>query len=141
MDERLSRTLSYPRLRAIILATFAGFALLLAAIGLYAVLAQLTVQRTQEFGVRMALGAQRSDLLKLVIREGMVLTFAGLLAGLIIAASLAGLLSSLLFGVKATDPWTLAGVSMLLVSVTLLATCVPALRASRVDPKVTLRYE
>ena len=141
MNERLSRMLSYPHLRAIILATFAGLALLLAAIGLYAVLSQLIAQRTQEFGVRMALGAQRSDLLKLVIREGMVLTFSGLAAGMIIAVSLTGLLSSLLYGVKPTDPSTLGGVSLLLVLVSLLATYIPALRASRVDPMVALRYE
>jgi putative ABC transport system permease protein len=141
MNQRLSRMLSYPHLRAIILSTFAGLALLLAAIGLYAVLSQLIAQRTQEFGVRMALGAQRRDLLKLVIREGMVLTFAGLVAGMIVALSLTGFLSSLLYGVKATDPLTLAIVSLLLVLVTLLATYVPARRASRVDPMVALRYE
>jgi len=141
MNERLSRTLAYPHLRAIVLATFAGLALVLAAIGLYAVLSQLIAQRTQEFGVRMALGAETSDLLKLVIREGMVLTLAGVAAGLIIAVSLTGLLSSLLYGVKPTDPSTLGGVSLLLVLVTLLATYIPALRASRVDPMVALRYE
>jgi putative ABC transport system permease protein len=141
MNQRLSRMLSYPHLRAIILSTFAGLALLLAAIGLYAVLSQLIAQRTQEFGVRMALGAQRRDLLKLVIREGMVLAFAGLVAGMIVALSLTGFLSSLLYGVKATDPLTLAIVSLLLVLVTLLATYVPARRASRVDPMVALRYE
>jgi predicted permease len=141
MSERLSRTLSYPHLRAILLAAFAGLALLLAAIGLYAVLSQLIAQRTQEFGVRMALGAQRSDLLKLVIREGMILTFTGLAAGVIIAESLSGLLTSLLYGVKATDPLTLAGVSLLLVLVALLATYIPARRASSVDPMVALRHE
>jgi predicted permease len=141
MNDRLSRTLSYPHLRAIILSAFAGLALLLAAIGLYAVLSQLVAQRTQELGVRMALGAKRSDVLKLVIREGMALTLAGLAAGLIIAVSLAGLLSSLLYGVKATDPLTLGGVSLLLVVVALLATYIPARRASRVDPLVALRYE
>jgi predicted permease len=141
MNERLSRMLSYPRLRAIVLATFAGLALVLAAIGLYAVLSQLIAQRTQEFGVRMALGAQGSDLLRLVIREGMVLTFAGLAAGLMIAASLTGLLSSLLYGVKPTDPLTLAEVSLVLLLVTLLATYIPARRASRVDPMVALKYE
>jgi putative ABC transport system permease protein len=141
MNDQLSRALAYPHLRAIILAAFAGLSLLLAAIGLYAVLSQLIAQRTQEFGVRMALGAERSELLKLVIREGMALTFAGLAAGLMIAASLTGLISSLLYGVKPTDPLTLAAVSLLLVLVTLLAIYIPARRASRVDPMVALRYE
>jgi putative ABC transport system permease protein len=141
INERLSRTLSYPHLRAIILAAFAGLALLLAAIGLYAVLSQLIAQRTQEFGIRMALGAARSDLLKLVIREGMVLTFAGLAVGLMITLSLTGLLSSLLYGVKPADPLTLAGVSLLLFLVALCAAYIPARRASRVDPMVALRYE
>jgi predicted permease len=141
MNERLTRTLSYPYLRAIILAAFAGLSLLLAAIGLYAVLSQLIAQRTKEFGVRMALGAQRSELLKLVIREGMVLTFAGLAVGLAIAASVTGLISSLLYGVKPTDPLTLLAVSLLLVLVTLLAIYIPARRACRVDPMVALRYE
>ena len=81
MNRRLSRSLAYPHVRAIILATFAGLALLLAANGLYAVLSQLNVQRTQEFGIRMALRAQSSDLLKLVTREGMALAFAGLVFG------------------------------------------------------------
>ncbi|MBV8731291.1 MAG: FtsX-like permease family protein, partial [Acidobacteriia bacterium] len=141
MNQRLSRSLAYPHLRAIILATFAGLALLLAAIGLYAVLSQLNAQRTQEFGIRMALGAQSRDLLKLVIREGMALAFAGLLLGLALTWSLTGLLSSLLYGVKPGDPVTLGGVSLLLLLVTLLAAYVPARRASRVDPKVALRYE
>jgi putative ABC transport system permease protein len=141
MDDRLSRALTYPRLRATILTVFAGFAVLLAAIGLYAVLSQLIAQRTQEFGVRMALGAQGSDLLRLVIREGMALTLAGLVTGLIIAASLTRLLGSFLYGVKATDPLTFAGVAMLLLLVAFLAVYIPARRASRVDPMVVLRYE
>jgi putative ABC transport system permease protein len=141
LRERLSRALSYPSLRAILLAAFAGLALLLAATGLYAVLAQLIAQRTQEFGVRRALGAQRSDLLKLVIREGLALTCAGLVAGLLVATSFSRLLTSFLYGVKATDPLTLAGVSLLLIVVALLATSIPARRASKVDPLVALRYE
>jgi putative ABC transport system permease protein len=141
MNERLSRALAYPHLRAIILATFAGLALLLAAIGLYAVLAQLTAQRTQEFGVRRALGAGRADLLMLVIREGMLLTLTGLAAGHYIAVSLTGLLSSLLYGVKPADPLTLAAVSLVLVLVAFFASFIPALRASRVDPMLALRYE
>ena len=141
MNDRLSRALAYPRLRAIILASFAAFAILLAAMGLYAVLSQLIAQRTQEFGVRMALGAQGRDLLRLVLREGMALTCAGLAVGVLLAASLTGLLNSFLYGVKATDPLTFAGVSALLLSVAFFAMYIPARRASKVDPMVVLRYE
>jgi putative ABC transport system permease protein len=141
LDARLSRTLSYPRFRAIILAAFAGLALLLAVIGLYAVLSQLIAQRTAEFGLRMALGAQRSDVLKLVLGEAMLLTLMGLAGGLIITFSLAGLLRSLLFGLKTTDPLTLTLGSLLLVTAALLATYLPARRAMRIDPQVALRHE
>jgi predicted permease len=141
INERLSRALSYPRFRAIILTAFAGLALLLAAIGLYAVLAQLIAQRTQEFGIRMALGAEKSDLLKLVIREGMLLACAGLAAGLLLTLSLTRLLSSLLYGVKAADPLILTVVCLLLAVVAFCATYIPARRASGVDPMVALRYE
>jgi len=141
MDERLARTLSYPRFRAIVLTAFAAVALLLAAIGIYAVLSQLIGQRMQEFGIRMALGAQKRDLLKLVLREGLVLTLAGLAAGFAIALSVAGLLKSLIYGLKTTDPWTLAAGSLMLLFVAFSAMYVPAMRASRVDPKVAIRYE
>jgi hypothetical protein len=120
---------------------FAAVAVVLAAIGLYAVLSQLIAQRTREFGVRMALGARKNDLLKLVLREGMVLTLVGLAAGLMITLSLAGFLRSLIYGLKTTDRWTLSAGSLLLLLVTLLAMYLPALRASRVDPKVALQYE
>jgi len=141
MDERLARALSYPHFRAILLAAFAGFALLLAAIGLYAVLSQLVAQRTQEFGIRMAVGARSGDLLALVIREGMLLTLAGLAAGLIIVASGASLWKSFLYGVEPSDPLTLLGVSLLLLLIALLAAFVPARRASKLDPLAALRHE
>jgi putative ABC transport system permease protein len=141
MDVRLSKALSYPQFRAIILTAFAVLAVFLAAIGLYAVLSQLIAQRTQEFGVRMALGAHKRDLLKLVLWEGMTLAVVGLAAGLVVTLSLAGFLRSLIYGLKTTDPWTLSAGSVLLLVVTLLAMYLPALRASRVDPKVALRYE
>jgi putative ABC transport system permease protein len=141
MDERVSQTLLYPKLRATILSAFAGFALLLAAIGLYAVLSHLAAQRTQEFGVRMALGAQKTDLLRLVLWEGMTLTLAGLASGLVLALSLGGVLRTLVYGLTTTDAMTLIAASILLALLALLATYVPALRASRIDPKVALRYE
>jgi predicted permease len=141
IDERLSRTLSYPKVRAIVLAAFAALAVLLAAIGLFAVLSQAIAQRTPEFGVRMALGAQKTDLVKLVLWEGITLTLAGLAAGLVISVSVAGLFRSLVYGLTTTDPWTLAVGSLLLLFVALSAMCIPAMRAARVDPKIALRYE
>lgn len=141
IDAQLSRALAYPRFRAVVLGTFAGLALLLAAVGLYGVLSQLITQRTQEFGVRMALGAQKRDILALVIRQGMMLTVAGLAAGIAVTLLLTRFLSSLLYGVTATDPWTLAGVSLLLMAIAVLAVSVPARRAAKVDPMVALRYE
>ncbi len=141
LKERVSRTLAYPRFRAVVFGTFAGLALSLAGVGLYGVLSQLTGQRTQEFGVRMALGARKQDVLALVMRQGMLLTGAGLAAGLTLAFGLTRFLSSLLYGVKATDPWILAGVSLLLLLIAFLATYLPARRAARVDPMIALRYE
>ena len=141
MDERLSRILAYPRFRAVVLGTFAGLALLLAGVGLYGVLSQWIAQRTQEFGVRMALGAQKRDVLTLVIRQGMLWVGIGLAAGLIATLTLTRFLSSLLYGVEATDPWTLVGVSLLLIFVALGAIYLPARRAAGVDPTVTLRHE
>ena len=141
MDERLSRVLAYARFRASILGAFAGLALLLAAVGLYGVLSQLTAQRTQEFGVRMALGAQRRDVLTLVVKEALALTAAGLAIGLLCALVLTRFLSSLLYGMQYTDPLTLAAVSLLLIAVASIATAIPARRAAKVDPMVALRYE
>lgn len=141
LDRRVSKLLAYPRFRAMVLGTFAALALLLAGVGLYGVLAHLAAQRTQEFGVRMALGAQKRDVLALVIRQGLLLTAAGLVAGLILALSLTRFLNSLLYAVKPADPWILSGVSLLLLVVSLLATYLPARRATKVDPMVALRYE
>lgn len=141
MNSRLSHTLSYPRFRAIVLGAFAGLALLLAGVGLYGVLSQSIVQRTQEFGIRMALGAQKGDVLRLVVRQGLVLTGTGLILGIAAALYLTRSLSSLLYSVKAADAWTLACVSPVLLLVAFLATYIPAHRAMKVDPMVALRYE
>jgi predicted permease len=141
MNKRLSHVLAYPRFRAIVLGTFAGLAVLLAGVGLYGVLSQLIAQRTQEFGVRIALGAQKRDVLTMVLRQGLLLTAAGLAAGLAVAFCLAKFLSSLLYGVNAADPLTLAGVSTLLLLVAFLATYLPARRAAGIDPMSVLRHE
>jgi putative ABC transport system permease protein len=125
----------------ILLATFAGVALLLAALGIYGVLAYFVAQRTREIGVRLALGAQTRDVMKMVMKQGMRLTLLGIGIGSAGGFALARLMKSLLFGVSAADPLTFAAVAALLASVAILACYIPARRASKVDPVVALRFE
>jgi putative ABC transport system permease protein len=141
MDERVSGLLAHPRFRAILLGIFACLALTLAPIGIYGVLAQAVSQRTHEIGIRMALGAERHSLLWLIVRQGTVLALAGVGAGLLVALALTRYLAGMLYGVRPTDPVTFAAVSALLVTVAVVASYVPARRASRVDPTVALRNE
>jgi ABC-type antimicrobial peptide transport system permease subunit len=124
-----------------LLTIFAGIAIALASIGLYGVMSYSVSQRTREMGIRMALGAQRRDVLQLVIRRGMLLTMVGVGLGLAGSFGLTRLISSLLFGVSATDIGTFGAVSSLLFVIALLACWLPARRASRVDPIVALRTE
>ena len=141
MDEWLAQFLSQPRLRAILLGAFAALGLVLCSIGIFGVLSQSVAQRRREIGIRMALGAQGSDTIRLVIREGMLLTLAGLIVGVVAALSLTRVISGLLYGVSAADPLTFAMVSGLLLLVALGASYLPARRAAHVDPMIALREE
>jgi putative ABC transport system permease protein len=137
----LDQGLWAPRMGAALLGVFGLLALVLASVGIYGVMAYSVSQRTNEIGIRMALGAQRRGILGLVMQHGLVLTLTGVIGGLVCALALARLLGSLLFGVSSSDPATFAGVSLLLVAVALVACYVPARRAMRVDPIIALRYE
>jgi putative ABC transport system permease protein len=137
----VSDSLAARRFAMQILAFFAATAMLLAAIGIYGVMAYFVSQRVREIGVRMALGAQRSDVMKLIVWKGMSLALVGVMAGLVAALALARLISGLLFGITATDPLTIAAFTTLLALVAFLANYIPASRAAKVDPMVALRYE
>jgi putative ABC transport system permease protein len=129
------------RVGMIMLAIFAGIALMLAALGIYGVLAYFVAQREREIGIRVALGAQTRDVMKMVMKQGMRLTLFGVGIGLIGGFALARLMKSLLFGVGASDPLTFAAVAALLASVAMAACYIPARRAMKVDPVVALRCE
>jgi putative ABC transport system permease protein len=141
MSEVLGVEAEQRRMGMIMLAAFAGLALLLASLGIYGVLAYFVTQHTNEIGVRIALGANRRNILALVLKKGMGLTLLGVAIGLAAAFALTRLMSSLLFGVKAFDPLTFVAVPLLLATVALLACWIPARRATKVDPMVALRYE
>lgn len=141
LEQIKTESLGGNRLRTILLGAFAGLALLLAAIGIYGVISYSVSQRTHEMGVRAALGASSWDQIRLILKSGLSLTFVGLVLGTLGALGLTQLLSSLLFGVSARDPWTLAVVGVVLGAVALAACYIPARRATRVDPTIALRYE
>ena len=141
LDELVDRSLAARRFNMMLLGVFAGVALLLAAVGLYGVMSYSVTWRTQEIGIRMALGAQRADVLKLIVGQGMLLTLIGVVIGLGAAFALSRLLASLLYGVSPTDVFTFSAVSILLTVVALIACLIPARRAMKVDPIVALRFE
>ena len=141
MDDVVAASVTEQRLTMVLLAVFAIAALLLASIGIYGVIAYSVTQRTQEIGIRMALGAQRGDLVRMVVGQAMILTLAGIAAGGAGAFLLTRLMTKLLFNVKPGDPLTFVAVSLILAAVAALASYLPGLRATRVDPVVALRAE
>jgi putative ABC transport system permease protein len=141
MEQIRSGSIAQPRITALLLMVFASLALALATVGIYGVMAYAVTQRTHEMGLRMALGARVADVLKLVVGEGMILAAGGMALGLAGAFALTRVLTKLLWGVRPTDPATFIAVSLLLVGVALLASYLPARRATKVDPMVALRYE
>jgi putative ABC transport system permease protein len=140
-DELLSNSLSKNRFNAMLLGLMAALALGLAVVGIYSVMSYIVTQRTHEIGIRMAIGANRGDVLKMVIKQGMLMVLLGIVLGLIGAFLLTRLLATLLFGISATDPIIFGLASLALILVALLANILPALRATRVNPLLALRYE
>ncbi len=141
MEQVSAQAISSTRFTLLLVGLFGGLALLLAAVGIFGVISYSVTQRTHEIGIRMALGAMRNDVLKMVVSQGAKLALAGVAFGVLAALALTRAMSSLLFGVSASDPFTISSVAVALVAVALFACYLPARRASRVDPMVALRYE
>jgi len=141
LNETVSISLSERRFSMEMVGLFAVTALLLAGLGIYGVISYLVSERTHEIGIRVALGAQRTNIMRMVLRQGLGLAITGTAIGLVCALIVSNLMAGLLYGVKPTDPLTFAGVAALLIVVALLACYIPGRRAMRVDPIVALRHE
>jgi ABC-type antimicrobial peptide transport system permease subunit len=141
IEQIVSASFDNRRFSMVMLGIFAGSALLLAMVGLYGVMAYITAQRTQEIGIRMALGAQRVDMLRMIFRQSFTLVLAGVAVGILASIALTRLLGTMLYGVPATDVVTYGSVIGLLIAAAALASYLPARRAMKVDPMVALRYE
>jgi len=141
MDEVLSRSLSRQAFAVVLLVSFSALGLILAALGLYGVVSYSVTQRTQEMGLRVALGAQRGAIFQLILWQGLLVTGSGLIVGAAVAGIASRLMSSLLFGVAPTDLYSFAVAGSVLLVVAALACFVPAYRATKIDPMVALRYE
>ncbi len=141
MEDILLDSIARQRFSMLLLAIFAGVALILAAVGIYGVMSYSVAQRTHEIGIRMALGAQTGTVLRLAVGYGLKLVVAGIVIGLIAAFALTRVMATLLFGVTATDPATFTLISLLLICVAAIASYIPARRATKVDPIIALRYE
>jgi putative ABC transport system permease protein len=141
MEHIVAGAVARQRFSMLLLAIFAGLALVLAAVGIYGVMSYSVAQQTREIGIRIALGAKRTDVLKMTVKAGLKMVAIGLGIGLAAAVVLTRVMASLLFGISATDPITFISISLVLLAVALLASYIPALRATKVDPMVALRYQ
>jgi len=141
MDTLVARSVAQRRFVLTLMGVFAGLALVLAALGIYGVVAYSVSQRTHELGIRMALGARQNDVLIMVLRQGMTLTLIGIGIGLMAALAMTRWVAGILYGVSATDPLTFASIALLLTGIALLACYLPARRATKVDPMIALRRQ